>query len=164
MSETVDPVDLMPPRGDAVEFSEPRRPDRNLPKLLFVHRRRLEISERKAILARARWRELRTAIEETRQEWQTAKQHAQDFWITSRADFFRMTITSGMFRAAKGTYERKKAEAESIHLLAREAAQAARTAGREFFAARTALHAQQLRCEKFALLQKLLTANQNDEY
>jgi hypothetical protein len=143
------------PRREAVEVAEPKRQDKRLPKLINVHKRRLERMERECIAARNQWRSQRITIGEIKRQWRDAKQEAIDFWMQSRAEFFRMEITSGKFRTAKAVYERKKLDAEKIHLQAREAAIAARNAGHHYFDCKQLLRAAHLRGEKLTILQKI---------
>lgn len=143
------------PRREAVEVAEPKRQDKRLPKLINVHKRRLERMERECIAARSLWRAERDTVGEIKQQWRDAKQEAIEFWAESRAEFFRMEITSGKFRTAKAVYERKKLDAEKIHLQACEAALSARDAGRAYFESKQLLRAGHLRAEKLTILQKI---------
>ena len=142
-------------RREAIEVAEPKRQDKRLPKLINVHKRRLERMEREWRAARAVWRDRRRRIGEIKRQWRAAKQDAIDFWAQSRAEFFRMEITSGKFRTAKAVYERKKLDAEKIHLEAREAAMVARDAGRNYFECKRLLRAGHVRGEKLTMLQKI---------
>ncbi len=142
-------------RREAVEVAEPKRQDKRLPKLINVHKRRLERMERECIAARNQWRNQRMTVGEIKQRWRDAKQEAIDFWMQSRAEFFRMEITSGKFRTAKAVYERKKLDAEKIHLQAREAAIVARDAGHNYFESKRLLREGHLRGEKLTILQKI---------
>ena len=153
--------DLATVKREPVDIPEPRRQDKSLPKLISVHKRRLERMEWETRQARANWRALRETVRTVKDQWRAAKQHALDFWTAARTEFFQMVISSGKVRIAKAVYERKKIEAEQIHLKSREAAQAARQAGHEYFVAKATLRAQHLHCEKFDILQKILHAKNN---
>ena len=142
-------------RREAVEVAEPKRQDTSLPRLISVHKRRVDVMERECIAARSAWRAERATVGHIKQQWRDAKQDAIDFWATSRAEFFRMEITSGKFRTAKAAYERKKLDAEKIHLEAHEAALRARDAGGYYFDCKRRLQAGHLRSEKLTILQKI---------
>ena len=148
-------------RPEAVEVVEPKRQDKRLSKLINVHKRRLERMERECIEARSAWRAQRVTVGEIKQQWRDAKQEAIDFWAQARAEFFRMEISSGKFRTAKAVYERKKLDAEKIHLQAREAALAAREAGRNYFECKQLLRVGHLRSEKLTILQKITFEKNN---
>ena len=148
-------------RREPVDVPEPKRQDKSLPKLIGVHKRRLERMEWECLQARSAWRELRESVAQVKQDWRDAQQHARDFWADARADFFRMEISSGKFRTAKGAYERKKLEAEQIHIQAREAAQRARQAGHGYFLLKQLVRAGHLRSEKLGMLQKILHEKNN---
>lgn len=150
-------------RREAVEVAEPKRQDKSLLKLINVHKRRLERMERECLAARSEWRGQRINVGEIKQQWRDAKQEAIDFWMQARAEFFRMEITSGKFRTAKAVYERKKLDAEKIHLQAREAALAARESGRHYFECKQLLRAAHMRSEKLTILQKI-THDKNNPF
>ncbi len=148
-------------RRELVDLPEPKRQDKSLPKLIGVHKRRLERMEWECLQARTHWRELRGSVAQVKQDWRNAQQHAKDFWADARAEFFRMEISSGKFRTAKGAYERKKLEAEQIHIQAREAAQRARQSGQAYFLLKQLVRAGHLRSEKLDILQKILHEKNN---
>ena len=148
---------------EPIEVAEPKRQDKDLPKLIKVHKRRLERLERDCREARTAWREVRNTVREIKQQWHEAKQEAIAFWANARAEFFRMEITSGKFRTAKAVYERKKLEAEKIHLQACEAASAARGAGTQYFDYKRLVREGHLRTEKLAILQKI-TFDKNNPF
>ncbi len=161
MDESCGLFELTGLRRELVDIPEPKRQDKSLPKLIGVHKLRLELMERECLQARTAWRELRTNVARVKQDWRNAQQHARDFWADARADFFRMEISSGKFRTAKGAYERKKLEAERIHIQAREAAQRARRAGQAYFMHKQLVRAGHLRSEKLDILQKILHEKNN---
>ena len=161
MSDALALLDGPRSRREAVEVAEPKRQDTRLPKLIGVHKRRVELMERSCIAARAAWRTERQMIREIKQQWRDAKQEANEFWAESRAEFFRMEITSGKFRTAKAVYERKKLDAEKIHLEAREVALSARSAGENYFDCKRQLRAGHLRGEKLTILQKITHEKNN---
>lgn len=148
-------------RREPVDLPEPKRQDKSLPKLIGVHKRRLERMEWECLQARDNWRELRVVVTKVKQEWRDAQQHARDFWADARAEFFRMEISSGKFRTAKAAYERKKLAAEQVHIRAREAAQNARQAGQAYFVLKQQVRAGHLRSEKLDILQKILHEKNN---
>jgi hypothetical protein len=148
-------------RREPIDIAEPKRQDKSLPKLIGVHKRRLERMEWECRDARKQWRAQRAIVTEVKQNWRDAKQAALDFWAASRAEFFRMEISSGKFRTAKAAYERKKIEAEKIHLQAREEALQARGAGHDYFLRKAEVRAGHLRSEKLDMLQKILHAKNN---
>ena len=148
---------------EPIEVAEPKRQDKDLPKLIAVHKRRLERLERDCREARTAWRAERETVRAIKQQWRDAKLEAAAFWTNARAEFFRMEITSGKFRTAKAVYERKKLEAEKIHLQAREAAIAAREAGTHYFDCKRLVREGHLRTEKLAILQKI-TFDKNNPF
>jgi hypothetical protein len=148
-------------RREPVDIPEPKRQDKSLPKLIGVHKRRLERLEWECFQARTNWRAARSVVARIKQDWRDAQQHAQDFWADARAEFFRMEISSGKFRTAKGAYERKKLEAEQIHIQARSAAQRARQAGHAYFLLKQLVRAGHVRSEKLTILQKTLHDKNN---
>lgn len=146
---------------EPIEVAEPRRQDKDLPKLIKVHKRRLERMERDCRDARNAWRAQRDTLRQIKQEWRDAKQEAIDFWANARAEFFKMEITSGKFRTAKAVYERKKLDAEKIHVKAFEAATEARTAGVHYFDTKRLVREGHLRTEKLMILQKITFEKNN---
>jgi hypothetical protein len=148
-------------RREPVDLPEPKRQDKSLLKLIGVHKRRLERMEWECLQARDNWRELRVTVTKVKQDWRDAQQHAQDFWAEARAEFFRMEISSGKFRTAKGAYERKKLEAEQIHIQAREAAQCARKSGQGYFVLKQMVRDGHVRSEKLDILQKTVHEKNN---
>ena len=148
---------------EPVEVAEPRRQDKDLPKLIKVHKRRLERMERECRDARVAWCAQRDTLREIKQQWRDAKEEAVTFWAGARADFFKMEITSGKFRTAKAAYERKKLDAEKIHLQAFEAATQARAAGTDYFDHKRRVKEGHLRTEKLTILQKI-TFDKNNPF
>ncbi|GAA4016728.1 hypothetical protein [Actimicrobium antarcticum] len=161
VDDAIDLFALTSPRREPVDVAEPKRQDKSLLKLIGVHKRRLEWMEWQCRQALVDWRERRHVVTQIKQEWRDAKQHATDFWAGARAEFFRMEISSGKFRTAKGAYERKKLDAEKVHVRAREAANEARQAGRTYFVAKQELRAGHLRSEKLDILQKIIHEKNN---
>jgi hypothetical protein len=146
-------------RREPIDVAESRRQDTSLPRLIHVHKRRTERKERECIEARDGWRTQRAAARAAKLEWRAARTAAQDFWADARAAFFRMVISSGKFRSAKSTYERKKREAEQMRLRACETAHDARRSGKAYFFAKAEVRAAHVRSEKFDILHQALQAS-----
>ena len=163
MHDALSQLDGTRRQREPIEVTEPKRQDKDLPKLITVHKRRLERLERDCREARSVWRAQRTIVREVKQHWREAKQEASAFWANARAEFFRMELTSGKFRTAKAVYERKKLDAEKIHLQAREEAMAAREAGTHYFDCKRLVREGHLRTEKLAILQQI-TFDKNNPF
>lgn len=134
-------------KREVIDVPERKPEDKSLDKLLNVRKQRLDRLERERKDAREAWRETRQQLRTRKEEWRKALEDAKDFWIQARAEFFKMSTTSGQFRKAKAIYERMKSQAAQMQLECREIVKRCKSAKNEFFEAR----------------QRVLTANRQQE-
>lgn len=123
-------------KREVIEVFEPKVEDKSLDKLLNVRKQRLDRLERERISAREAWRKSREQLRDAKERWRTAVQDAHDYWVQARDEFFRMAMTSGDFRRAKGAYDRMKWEAKELRLACNEIVKRCKSTRTEFFEAR----------------------------
>ncbi len=145
-------------RREVTEVAEPKRPDRSLDQLLHVRKQRLGRLERERSSARENWRASRQALHDYKLRKREAMQKAAQFWLESRAQFLRMTITTGQFHVAKARHARMKEEAASLNLRCQEAVRTSRLAGARFFEALAEARRAQRQQEKLGIMRDELKA------
>lgn len=152
-------------KREVVDVAEPKVPDKRLDQLLHVRKQRLGRLERERNEARQLWRTRREALHVCKLARRDALAQATEYWRTSRAEFFQMTITSGQFRKAKAVYERMKEDAARRYLLWQEELARCGQAQTHFFTALEQVLLANRQQEKLGILRDelRLLARQNEE-
>ena len=140
------------PKREVIDVLEPKKPDKRLDKLITVRKSRLDRFEREKTQAREAWRESRKKLRKMKQDWRGAVVEADDFWREARAQFLRMTMTSGEIRVAKSVYEKMKSSAAQMRLNCREEVTVCKKACHAFFEALRQVKRANCEQEKLSIL------------
>lgn len=139
-------------KREVIDVPEQKKKDKSLDDLINVRRQRIARLELERNEALQVWRDVRRALHDVKLRWRDALQDTKDYWQQARAEFFRMTTTSGQFRKAKAVYERMKKQAAQLHVEARESVQPCKVAREEFFESRRRVKDANRQYEKLSIL------------
>ena len=135
-----------------LDVPEPVKRDNSLDGLMLVRKQRLRRLERECYSCRQEWRSQRQNLRERKKQWRAAQLDAEQYWQQARAEFFRMSLTSGEFKKAKSVYGKMKTAAALLRVEAKTQAEQCKTAGHDFFLKRQELAEAQKKNEKLQIL------------